>query len=170
MNKNPAFILKIVLILIFGVIVLYLFKDRFLITSRLSLPGQKQAQTYPDLSQAKFTVEIDDHPTLGNILIDSKGNTLYTFSRDSAGVSTCSDECARVWSPMIVSEKEELSAPVGVVKDLTKIKWGNDGRMQLAHKGRPLYYYTEDTSPGDVKGQMKDDAWAVVVIENPYTP
>jgi hypothetical protein len=41
-------------------------------------------------------VEADDS-SLGTILVDSKGNTLYLFLQDTGDTSTCTGDCAASW-------------------------------------------------------------------------
>ena len=38
----------------------------------------------------------------------------------------------------------------------------DDGKKQWAYKGKPLYYFTPDTNPGDTKGQGVGNVWFVV--------
>src|SRR5262249_44833119 len=38
---------------------------------------------------------------IGTVLTDSAGRTLYTFTKDQAGVSNCYDVCATYWPPLI---------------------------------------------------------------------
>ena len=39
----------------------------------------------------------------GEILTDANGMTLYTFDKDSAGMSNCYDDCAVNWPPLIAA-------------------------------------------------------------------
>ena len=38
--------------------------------------------------------------SLGVVLADSKGMTLYVFDKDTPGVSNCYDKCAANWPPL----------------------------------------------------------------------
>src|SRR3954447_11975408 len=39
--------------------------------------------------------------SLGTILVDAKGHTLYLFEKDKHGKSSCSGACASNWPPLI---------------------------------------------------------------------
>jgi predicted lipoprotein with Yx(FWY)xxD motif len=95
---------------------------------------------------------------LGSILVDPDGFTLYIFTNDSEGVSTCYDACADLWPP--------VSADTPIGSDLDGSIFGSvtrdDGMEQLAVNGMPLYLYTPDQSPGDTTGQGFNGVWFVV--------
>ncbi|MNV84530.1 Secreted repeat [compost metagenome] len=89
------------------------------------------------------------------MMVDHKGMTLYTFDKDSGGKSMCNDECAKNWPPMM--------APAGATADG---KWSvikrDDGKMQYAYDGKPLYTFVKDEKPGEMKGDKMKDVWHVV--------
>lgn len=91
----------------------------------------------------------------GAVLTDAKGMTLYTFDKDEGGKSNCNGECAKAWPPAMAMESDK---PVG---DLTIIK-RDDGSLQWADDGKPLYTFVKDTKPGDVTGDNFKDVWHVV--------
>ncbi len=94
----------------------------------------------------------------GKVLVDAKGMTLYTFDKDESGKSNCSGECAKAWPPAMAMESDK---PVG---DLTIIK-RDDGSMQWADGGKPLYTFVKDQNPGDVTGDNVGTVWHVVKAE-----
>ena len=91
-------------------------------------------------------------------LVDAKGMTLYTFDKDVSGKSNCYDNCAKNWPPAAAMESDK---PAG---DLTIIK-RDDGTMQWADGGKPLYTFVKDTKPGDVTGDNVGSVWHVVKSE-----
>ena len=93
--------------------------------------------------------------SLGKVLVDANGMTLYTFDKDTAGTSNCYDTCAENWPPAVASASDK---PTG---DLTIIK-RKDGTLQWADDGKPLYTFKQDAKPGDVTGDKKNDVWHVV--------
>ncbi len=104
------------------------------------------------------TVNVATNP-LGQILVDSKGMTLYVLTRDTTGTSTCVDACAVSWPPL---EAPTISTGAGLTAaDLTQIA-RPDGTQQVAVKGRPLYHYAGDSAAGDTLGQGFNDVWYVV--------
>jgi predicted lipoprotein with Yx(FWY)xxD motif len=93
--------------------------------------------------------------SMGKVLTDAKGMTLYTYDKDAPGVSNCTGECAEYWPPA----KAEAGAMA--VGGLTIIK-RPDGTMQWADDGKPLYTFAKDKAPGDVMGDNMKNVWHVV--------
>lgn len=88
------------------------------------------------------------------MLVDSKGMTVYTYDKDSAGKSTCTGQCAENWPP-VQAGSAPLSAPWSAVTR-------DDGTRQLAYKGKPLYTFMKDKKPGDKEGNNVKEVWHVV--------
>ena len=93
----------------------------------------------------------------GNYLADSKGMTLYTYDKDSTGVSNCYGNCAVAWPPYLESGSTSTAMPSG----LTTVK-RTDGSMQYAYNGKPLYYYANDSKSGDTTGDGVGGIWHLV--------
>ncbi len=88
-------------------------------------------------------------------LVGPTGHTLYSFAKDSAGMSNCNDQCARNWPPLTVAA---TAKPMG---DYTIVKRA-DGSQQWAFRGQPLYYFVKDTSAGDMMGDGAAGNWKTV--------
>ncbi|MCW3032536.1 MAG: hypothetical protein QOK19_614 [Solirubrobacteraceae bacterium] len=101
-------------------------------------------------SVAKRTVEVRG-TSLGKVLVNSQGRTLYLFKKDSAGRSACTGECAKFWPPLRVSGKPTAGRGVSASK-LGTIK-RSDGKPQVTYKGHPLYTFQQDTKAGQTNGQ-----------------
>jgi predicted lipoprotein with Yx(FWY)xxD motif len=95
-------------------------------------------------------VEVASNPTLGSILVDAEGQTLYIFQKDSGGKSSCSGSCAKVWPPEVTTSSPKAGSGASASK-LGTVK-RSDGTMQVTYAGHPLYTYTADTSAGQVNG------------------
>ena len=97
---------------------------------------------------------------LGKVVADGKGMTLYVFTPDNAGDSTCYDKCATTWPPFVGD-----AAPT-VGDGLTAGDFGTtrrtDGGTQVTFHGWPLYHFAGDAAPGDTKGQGLNAKWYVV--------
>ena len=98
--------------------------------------------------------------SLGQILVDAKGMTLYMFANDANGESACYDQCAKNWPPLIVPEK--ATAGTGVDSALLGTTKRKDGSLQVTYKGMPLYLFAKDKAAGDVMGQGVGSVWYVV--------
>ena len=101
--------------------------------------------------------------SLGTILVDADGMTLYTWDRDTGPTSTCTGNCAATWPPLVLPAG--TTTPVtgtGVSGDLTAVARPDDAtKMQVVWNGKPLYYYAADTAPGDTKGDGVGGTWHV---------
>ncbi|WP_325409679.1 hypothetical protein [Methanoregula sp.] len=99
--------------------------------------------------------------TLGNILVDAQGKTLYYFAADipGSGASTCSGSCTGLW-PVFYRDTVTVSPPLGASDFSSFIR--ADGTSQTAYRGWPLYYFQGDTGPGNVSGENVNNNWFVV--------
>ena len=95
----------------------------------------------------------------GNVLVDAKKMTLYTFDKDTAGKSTCNGTCAENWPPY-TDKVETASAGPGDWSAITR----DDGKKMWAYKGKPVYYFKDDKAPGDVKGDGANGVWHAVKL------
>ncbi len=98
--------------------------------------------------------------SLGPILTDQNGRTLYAFINDKAGTSSCTGECIASW-PALVSHQAVTAGP-GADKALLSQTTRAEGTVQATYGDWPLYYYVGDVGPGDVDGQGVDDKWFVI--------
>lgn len=92
----------------------------------------------------------------GRVLATNRGMTLYTFANDTmAGMSMCSDACARNWPPLLALDDALPAGKWSVVQRA-------DGLKQWAYGGWPLYGWHEDKRPGDAMGDGRNNgAWSV---------
>lgn len=113
------------------------------------------------IAQDDASVAVADDPELGQILTDPEGMTLYLFTNDeqNSGTSVCNDDCLANW-PAFTAD-DPLTLPDGVPGALTQIM-RDDGSMQVAYNGWPLYYFAGDAASGDVNGQGIGDVWYVI--------
>jgi predicted lipoprotein with Yx(FWY)xxD motif len=89
--------------------------------------------------------------SLGKILVDSRGRTLYLFKKDSANKSACSGSCATFWPPLRTSGKPTVGKGVRASKVGTIKR--SDGKRQVTYNGHPLYRFTMDTKAGETHGE-----------------
>jgi predicted lipoprotein with Yx(FWY)xxD motif len=115
----------------------------------------------PLASAQGVTVQVTEHPELGKILTDGQGMTLYLYTRDGENVSNCYDQCAVNWPPLLVEEGQEPVAGPGLTGELGTTE-RTDGGRQVTYNGMPLYYWIQDSNPGDATGQDVGDVWYVV--------
>jgi predicted lipoprotein with Yx(FWY)xxD motif len=96
---------------------------------------------------------------LGDVLVDAQGRTLYGFTNDTNGTSTCMGACATSWPALTVAAG--WTAGTGV--DAATFHTVADGTQSQLVAGRwPLYRFAGDSQPGDVNGQGSLGKWFVV--------
>jgi predicted lipoprotein with Yx(FWY)xxD motif len=101
--------------------------------------------------------------SLGMILVDGTGKTVYEFANDKPGTSTCTGSCASVWPPVAAPTPLPTSLP-GVTGQIGMTD-RPDGGKQLTAAGRPVYTFTGDGAPGQTNGQNKNlngGVWTVL--------
>ncbi|MDO0925070.1 hypothetical protein QQY24_06420 [Streptomyces sp. TG1A-8] len=101
--------------------------------------------------------------TLGTLVTDAGGRTLYRFDEDSPKppTTTCTGGCQTTWPPVIVQPGGKVYAD-GVQTSAVGTVARPDGTMQLTIDGWPLYRFSGDHSAGDTKGQGVNGTWFAV--------
>ena len=89
--------------------------------------------------------------SLGRILVNSRGHTLYLFAKDRNGKSACSGKCATFWPPLIAAGKPRAAA--GVKASLLGTTNRADGRLQVTYNHHPLYTFVNDKGKGQTNGE-----------------
>ena len=97
---------------------------------------------------------------LGQILVDGEGRTLYMFKPDTAGESTCYEDCEANWPPLVVTGDITVGEGLDAATFTTVAR--TDGSTQVKAGAWPLYYFKNDAAAGDVNGQGQGDVWYVV--------
>lgn len=125
-------------------------------TAFAATPAKSHAAT-PAKKKKKPTVKLADS-SLGQILVNSKGMTLYAFGPDGTNIdaSNCTGACASAW-PHLTSKKKPRA---GKGLDKTLLELGVDN--QVAYNGHLLYNFSGDSAPGDTNGQGVGNIWHVV--------
>ncbi|GGK10793.1 Predicted lipoprotein with conserved Yx(FWY)xxD motif [Pseudomonas koreensis] len=108
------------------------------------------ALTLPGFAMAAEPAMMKD-----GMMVDHKGMTVYTFDKDAGGKSMCNGDCAKNWPPMMAPAGAKAEGKWTVIKR-------DDGMMQYAYDGKPLYTFMKDEKPGEMKGDGMKDMWHVV--------
>jgi predicted lipoprotein with Yx(FWY)xxD motif len=99
---------------------------------------------------------------LGKVLVNGSGLTLYRFTSDKRGSSSCTGGCAAIWPPVIATGKAKPVAGKGAIASkLGTIKRSN-GQTQVTYGGYPLYRFAADTKAGQAKGEGIEGTWFAV--------
>ena len=90
--------------------------------------------------------------SLGTILVDAQGRTLYLFEKDKSGKSACSGACAKAWPPMLTKGTPKAAGRVSASKLGTTKR--SDGTTQVTYNRHPLYRFIMDKNkPGSTTGE-----------------
>src|ERR671934_400631 len=101
----------------------------------------------------------------GKILFDGRGCVLYLFARDRAGRSSCSGACAKAWPPFLTKGAPKSGRGInGKLLGTTKRR---DGTLQVTYAKHPLYYFKEDTRPGQIKCQNVSNFGGLWLVVSP---
>lgn len=127
----------------------------------LAACGTQQAMTPSAAGNSQDTIGVKiGQSSLGPIVTDQTGRTLYAFVPDHAGASTCDAGCTASW-PALTSDKT-FTAGEGTDQKLLSETKRTEGTEQATYGSWPLYYYVGDQGPGDIGGQNVDGLWYVV--------
>ena len=58
--------------------------------------------SYPSPQVNVNQIKLQQNATLGKILVDKDGRTLYSFADDANGENTCTGGCETIWPPFYV--------------------------------------------------------------------
>jgi len=87
--------------------------------------------------------------SLGTVLANAQGMTVYWFAADHGTTSACSGACAAAWPPVIGTPKAAAGVTLsGTLGTITR----SDGSKQATYNGHPLYTFKADSAPGQVNG------------------
>jgi predicted lipoprotein with Yx(FWY)xxD motif len=99
--------------------------------------------------------------SLGTVVVDGKGMTVYTFKKDvkDSGKSNCSGQCLALWPAVVApSINPQVDGVTGTIGTITR----DDNTMQVTVDGLPVYTYAKDKAAGDVTGQGVGGVWYVI--------
>ena len=94
--------------------------------------------------------------SIGTILVDASGKTLYAFANDQGTTAGCTGGCATIWPPLMATGTPVAGSGI----DATKLSAAPSG--QVVYNGHLLYTYSVDNAAGDTNGQGLAGLWHVV--------
>jgi predicted lipoprotein with Yx(FWY)xxD motif len=112
------------------------------------------ASTAPaQTSASSDTVSTKSVSGVGTVLVDSKGNALYTNDQDTSSKIACTGQCQSFWIPLKASSGGQPTSADSSVQAKLGVEQG-----QVTFDGKPLYTFVED-SPGQVTGNGFQDSF-----------
>ncbi|MFI6077148.1 hypothetical protein ACIA5C_37005 [Actinoplanes sp. NPDC051343] len=97
-------------------------------------------------------------------LVNINQASLYRFDKDHSGSdpkSNCYDTCAQTWPPVTVAKGGKVYLS-GVEPSKVGAIQRTDGTIQLTVGNHPIYRFSKDSKPGDLKGQGVQGTWFAV--------
>jgi predicted lipoprotein with Yx(FWY)xxD motif len=105
------------------------------------------ASTTPAQTSASAdTVSTKSVGGAGTVLVDSKGNVLYTNNQDTASKMACASACQSIWPPLMASSGGQPTSSDSAVQAKLGVASG-----QVTFGGKPVYTFVQD-SPGQASG------------------
>lgn len=106
--------------------------------------------------------------SLGEVLVDADGLTVYLFMNDTDGTSTCVDQCADTWPAVTADGTPTVAGGADDSKVGTTDR--ADGTTHVTYNGHPLYTFSGDAAPGDTNGEGIGDVWFAVDADGEAVP
>ena len=94
----------------------------------------------------------------GTVLVDSKGDALYTNNQDSGSKVLCTGSCTKIWVPLAAPSSGQPTSSDSSVQAKLGAVTTPDGTSQVTYGGKPLYTFVSD-SPGQVTGNGFTDSF-----------
>ncbi len=117
-----------------------------------SSPTTSAGTTTASPAAKSISVSVRTLPTVGAVLVNAEGHTLYTFAPDQHSKVTCVSSCAAVWPPLKLASGETATGA-----QLKASLLGSDpdpeGGSVTTYAGWPLYTYAADSAAGQDNGQ-----------------
>lgn len=128
--------------------------------------GTPTHTTTPAANQSAKSVVVSTAQSAAHGTILVSGNTLYTLKPSQ---TSCTAACLKIW-PALLLPSGATAAQAGPGVDAGKLgTMANGNALQVTYAGQALYYFSEDTGPGQVNGNVTDvwGTWSDVVIATP---
>jgi predicted lipoprotein with Yx(FWY)xxD motif len=117
-----------------------------------SASGSSTASSTP----SGTTVAVRHVDGVGNVLVDAKGDAVYSPDQEANGMILCNGSCTSIWVPLTLSGGAKPTGS-GEVNTMLGTVHRPDGGLQVTYRGKPLYTFVQDTSPGMVTGNGVQD-------------
>ncbi len=105
-------------------------------------------------STGSDTVSTKSVSGVGTVLVDSKGDVLYTNNQDTASKMACTSACQSIWPPLMASSGGQPTSSDSAVQAKLGVSNG-----QVTYNGMPVYTFVQD-SPGQATGNGVMDSFA----------
>ena len=111
------------------------------------------------------TVAVVNNPTLGSILVNSSGFTLYHLVPEQNGHVLCTGMCTQLWGPLLLPSGVTAPTAAPGITGTLGVTTRPEGGQQVTYNGWPLYTFARDQKAGDTNGEAFFKVWFVVRAE-----
>jgi predicted lipoprotein with Yx(FWY)xxD motif len=109
-------------------------------------------------------VKVAHNSGLGyNILVNTRGFTLYYWQQEKAGSIKCTADCATAWPPLLVPKGAGVPKKIKGASGKFGVITRPDGKRQVTYNHHALYTYFDDRNPGDTLCQNVN-GWFVIKV------
>jgi predicted lipoprotein with Yx(FWY)xxD motif len=132
-------------------------------TTTPSTPATTKTPSTP--ATKSISPSVGTLPTVGAVLVNAEGHTLYTFAPDQHSKVTCVSSCATLWPPLKLANGETAAGPPQLKASLLSSDPDPEGGHVVTYAGWPLYTYAADSAAGQDNGQALEangGRWYVV--------
>jgi predicted lipoprotein with Yx(FWY)xxD motif len=121
--------------------------------------GGTSSSTSSSSAAAKTDLATWESP-LGTVVVNTAGQTVYMFDKDTAGSpSACAGQCIPLWPALTTTSA--TPTVTGVTGDVGTAATA-DGKQQVTLDGHRLYVFSGDSGPQQVNGQGFMGLWWAV--------
>lgn len=159
----PVVIVGLILVLVLGYLGRH--KIKALLGMATPVPAEQITETTNPTPVAKGNTPSNNiymsktDAAKGNYLTDFEGKTLYTYDKDTSGVSNCEGACLTAWPAYTSGATAQGTMPANI-----SVITRSDGSKQFAWKGMPLYYFSGDSKSGDINGDGVGGVWHIIKL------
>jgi predicted lipoprotein with Yx(FWY)xxD motif len=109
-----------------------------------------------------FRLSTQRFSSIGSVLTNAQGRTLYVFMPEQGGKVVCTGGCASTWPPMLSPSGGKPATTSAVHPNLVGTVADPSGGTIVTYSGWPLHTYVSDTAPGMANGQGVEGKWYVI--------
>lgn len=89
--------------------------------------------------------------TLGSLLVDTAGKTLYTLTDAAGSPVACTGQCLTFWPPLLLPAGATTATGAAGITGLATVTM--TAGTQVTDNGAPLYRFAADSAAGDAHGE-----------------
>ncbi len=98
--------------------------------------------------------------SLGTVLTDAHGLTLYYFLPEKGGsTAACDATCLSAWPPVVSSGSPNAASGVTGTLGVVSITYNGSAVNEVTYNGWPLHTYSGDSGAGQTNGQNVENTW-----------